>query len=147
MIYWLSRVTVKCMYSKEKNPIGNAKKTNRKVVFYCYIIWYNCYIKIEVCIIQVNTETTTMHHVAFNSLPHTFSGRNKVLGYLYGIVTVSFLAWNEIYMIQQSCLVRDISIMSISEGRDCSNLLSVKEHFLRLDQHLWYVRIAMSWCC
>lgn len=84
-----------------------------------------------------------MHHIAFSSLPYMFSSRNKVLGYLYGVVTISF-AWNEIYMIKLSCLERGIGIMNIAEGKDGSNLLSVKEHFLRLDRHLLYGRIAMS---
>lgn len=41
--------------------------------------------------IQVNTETITMQHTAFSFLTCTFSGSNKVLGYLYGVVTISFL--------------------------------------------------------
>lgn len=72
--------------------------------------------------IQVNTETTTMYHTAFSFL--TFSSSNKVLGYLYGVVTISFLARSESYVVELSCFERDISIMSISEGKDRSNLLS-----------------------
>jgi len=62
----------------------------------------------------VNIETTTMHHLAFSSLPHTFSGRNKVLACLYGVVSISFLVWNEIYMIKLSRLERNFSIISMS---------------------------------
>lgn len=81
------------------------------------------------------------------------SDRNRILGYLSGIVTISLLVW--ICMIKLSYLERVISIMNISEGKalkftisqrilskvGLTSIICKDSHVLSLPRtiRLWYI--------